>query len=344
MFRGKLISARVIAGLLLIAVYILFAQSAHARSSISGLVLDKLRNPLIDVDVELLNDFYQQIRRSRTDGSGRYTFDGLTDGRYSVRVLPFRYDLEDQTQPIEIVTVDIRGDQGTSFNILDFILLPKKGGLAEAELGVVFGQNIPPDAKKAYDAAMVDFTAKRTNDGIMGLNKAIGLFPEYYLALHRLGKELYVLKKYQEAVPFLFKAAEVNPKSAASFYYLGSSLNNMGKEYTKAALASLNQSYILAPGSAQVAYMLGKVERTSGDFVSAEKHLLLAKKLSKISVPEIHKELAQLYANDMKKFNEAAAELETYLKNSKPNEAETTQIKKIISDLREKAKTKPTEE
>lgn len=344
MFSRKLISARRMTGLLFFVLLVLCAQSAYARSSISGLVADKMRNPVIDVDVELLNDYYQQIRRSRTDGSGRYTFDGLTDGRYSVRVLPFRYDLEDQTLPIEIITVDIRGEQGTSFNILDFILLPKKGGLADAELGVVFGQSIPPDAKKAYDAAMVDFTAKRTNDGIMGLNKAVGLFPQYYLALHRLGKELYLLRKYQDAVPFLFKAAEVNPKSATSFYYLGTSLNYMGKDYAKAALASLNQAFILAPGSAQVAYMLGKVERTSGDFTNAEKHLLLAKKLSKISIPEIHKELAQLYANDMKKFNEAAVELETYLKNSKPNEAEAAQIKKVISDLREKAKSNPTKE
>ena len=50
-------------------------------------------------------------------------------------------------------------------------------------------------------------------------------------------------------------------------------------------------------------------------------------------------ELAQLYSTDLKKYNEAADELETYIKSTKPDEAETKKWKKIISDLREKAKT-----
>lgn len=346
MFFKQHTSIRVVAGVLFL---LLFAGVILGQSTISGFITDKQRSPLGDVDVELLNDYYQQIKRARTDASGRYTFEGLNDGRYSVRVLPFRYDLEDQTQMIEIQTMDttdVRGQRksGVSFQTLDFTLVPKKGGLAESELGVVFAQNVPADAKKAYDKALGDLSAKRTTDGIMELNKAVTVFPSYYLALHRLGKELYLLRKYEDAVPFFFKAAEINPKSATSFYYLGSALSNLGKDYSKASLAALNQAFLIAPGSAQVAYQLGKVERSSGDFANAEVHLLKAKKLSRVSIPEIHKELAQLYANDLKKYNEAAAELEIYLKNSKPSDAETAQMKKLISDLREKGKVKPTEE
>ncbi len=346
MFSRKIISRRTIVGSMLFALILVFAHNTFASSTISGIISDKQRNPLVDVDVELLNDFYQQIRRVRSDGSGRYTFEGLNDGRFSVRVLPFRYDLEDQTQSVEIstvATVDVAGQRkpGSSFQVLDFTLLPKKGGLAETELGVVFAQAIPPEAKKLYEKAMLDFNAKRTTEGILGMNKAVELFPDYYLALHRVGKELFIMKKYEEAVPFLFKAAQVNPKSATSFYYLGYSLSFMGKDYYKAAVAALNQSYIMAPASAPVLYILGRVERLMGNFANAEKHLLQAKKVSKVTVPEIHKELAQLYANDMKKYEAAASELEIYLKNSKPDEAESKQMKKIISDLREKAKSKP---
>lgn len=338
MFLKKLVATRRFFGLLLFVLTICVAQNTLAASTISGTVYDKQRNSLVDVDVELLNDFYQQIGRTRTDGTGRYQFDGLRDGRYSVRVLAFRYDLQDETQQVEIITLSTQGTQGSSFQLVDFYLLPRKGGLADAELGVIFAQEIPQEAKKTYEKALGDFSKKRTNEGILGLSKAIEIFPDYYSALHRLGQELYILKKYQESAQFFFKAAQINQKSATSFYFLGYSLHRLGAEYNPAALAALKQAYTLAPASAQVLYVLGKVERASGNFENAEKHLLQAKKVSKVSVPDIHKELAQLYGNDMKKYSEAADELELYLKNSKPNDAESKQTKKIIGDLREKAK------
>ncbi len=339
MFSKKLAVTRIMFGLVLFGLTVFSAQHAFASSTISGTIYDKQRNILSDVDVELLNDFYQQVKRTRTDGSGRYQFDGLNDGRFTVRVMAFRFDLEDQSQSVEINTLNIQGTQGTSFQLLDFYMFPRKGGLADSELGVVFAQNVPDEAKKTYEKALKDIFGKKTNEGIMGLNRAVGLFPDYYVALHRLGLELYLLKKYEEAVPFFFKAAQVNPKSATSFYYLGNSLYSLGKkEYNSAALAALNEANKLAPASAQVLFVLGKIERSNGNFENAEKHLLEAKKVSKITVPEIHKELAQLYSNDMKKYNEAADELEIYLKNNKPSDDEKKEMKKVISDLRGKAK------
>lgn len=321
----------------------IFAPTVFGASTISGTIYDKQRNMLSDVDVELLNDFYQQIKRTRTDGTGRYQFDGLSDGRYTVKVMAFRYDLEDQSQLLEINTVDFKGTQGTSFQLVDFYMLPRKGGLAETELGVIFAQDTPDDAKKAYNKALDDLSKKRVTEGITNLNKAIEIFPNYYLALNKLGQELFILKRYQEAIPHFFKAADVNPKSATSFYYLGYSLYSLGKDlgqtdYNKAAIKALDLAHNLAPASTQVLFLLGKIERSDGKFSNAEKHLLQAKKLSKVSIPEIHKELAQLYSNDMKKYSEAADELELYLKSIKADEAETKQMKKVINDLREKAK------
>ncbi|NJM53087.1 MAG: hypothetical protein HC846_06650 [Blastocatellia bacterium] len=187
-----------------------------------------------------------------------------------------------------------------------------------------------------YEKGVEFLVKKNKKEGIMQLNEAIKIFPNYFLALHRIGRELYLLKNYKDAVPFFFKAAEINPKSANSFYYLGYSLNHLGKEFNKSAMASLNQALILAPASIQVLYALGKVEREEGNFQEAEKRLLQAKKLSKNPIPEIHKELAQLYANDLKKYKEAADELELYLKASRLSDDEEKKTKKIITDLRAK--------
>jgi len=340
-FLKSLSRTRIAFGVLFLFVILFLSQNALGASTIAGVIYDKQRNALPDIEVELLDDFYRVVSggRARTDGAGRYQFGGLSNGRYTVRVYAFRNDLEDQSQQVEINTQNVRGGEGSAYYQQDFYLLPKKGGLAQAELGVVFAQEIPQPAKKVYEKAVKDLSDKRANEGIIGLNDAIKLFPDYFLALHSLGKELFVMKRYKEAIPYFYKAAEINPKSATSFYYLGYSLYNMGKEYNKSAITSLNQAYTLAPSSMKVLYALGKVERAEGKLENAEKHLLQAKKLSKIGVPEIHKELAQLYANDLKKYKEAADELELYLKVSKPADAELKQTKKIINDLREKAKT-----
>lgn len=337
-FFKNLVRTPFVFGVLVLFVMLFVSQNAFGASTIQGTVYDKQRNILSEIEVELLNDYYQTINRIRTDGSGRYQFNGLRDGRYTVRVFAFRYDLEDQEQPVEIITQTVRGTEGTGFFLADFYLLPKKGGLADAEIGVIFAQDIPPDAKKMYEKALKDLSDKRTNEGLLELNEAVKIFPNYYLALHRVGRELFILKRYTEAVPFLLKAAEVNNKSTTSFYYLGYSLHNLGKEYNKAAIRCLNNALVLAPSSTQVMFVLGKIERSDGKYNDAEKHLLQAKKLSKVAVPEIHKELAQLYADDMKKYKEAADELELYLKASKLDNSAAAQTKKVISSLREKAK------
>ena len=314
---------------------------AYGQSSIMGTVYDRRRTPLPDIEVELVNDYYQMIRRPiKTDGTGRYQFDGLRDGRYTVRVYAFRYDLEDQSEMVEVHTQNIRGGEGTGFFVQDFYLNPKKGGLAETEIGVVFAQEVPQEARKLYETALKDLGSKRTEEGVKALHGAIKIFPEYYEALHRLGKELFLVGNYEQAYPFLLKAAEVNQKSATSLYYLGYSLLNLG--HKKAAVTALTAANVLAPASVQILLVLGRAERGLSKFDAAEKHLLEAKKLAKTSIPEIHRELAQLYANDLKKFAEAANELELYLKASRLAGEEAKEIKKKISELREKSKGAPT--
>lgn len=313
--------------------------TAHSQSTIGGFVYDKQRNAIAEIDVELMNDLYQTIRRTRTDGGGRYQFSGLNNGRFSVRVYAFRYDLIDQTQEIEINTQNIRGGQGSGYFLLDFYLLPRKGGIMEAELGVIFAQDVPPAAKKLYQKGVEDLAKNRASEGITALGEAVKAFPEYFAALQRIGKELYARQRYEEAAHFLFKAVEVNPKSATSFYFLGLSFLKLGKDYIKASATALNQAQLLAPAYPQVLWALGKAERANGNFNGAEDHLLKAKKLSNGEVAEIRKELAELYGNDLKRYGAAADELEAFIKLAKLSTEEQMNARKILAGLRDKAKT-----
>lgn len=318
----------------------IFAQVSFA-STISGFVYGVNQTPLVDVDIELLNENYQARGRTRTEGSGRYEFNGLADGNYFIRAMPFRYNYQDLTVRVTIITFNVRGEGlGNSFVTQDFYLQPKKGGIAEYELGVIFVQEIPKDARQAFNSADKAFLGKRSQEGVDELFNAIKIFPEYYDALYRMGKELYILEKYKDAWQFLLKATEVNPKSGPAFYYLGECFDRLGDGYQKAAITSLTHASTLIPNMPQVFYTLGKVERSVGKFKEAEEHLLKAKKLAKEPVAQIQKELAQLYGNDLKKYKEAADELELYLKAGKLTKEEEQQTKKLIESLRNKAQTK----
>jgi len=283
-------------------VFLISAQDLSAANTIGGFVFDRGRTPLPDIDVELLDEYYRLKARAKTETSGRFEFSGLNDGNYTVRVYAFRYDLEDQSQYVEIKSVSsIPGQAGSSYNPVDFYLQPRKGGLRDRELSVVFAQEVPKPAEQAYKKALDDFEKKRTEEGFTGLQQALTIFPTYYLALQRYGQELYIRQQFGAATQVFMSAAEVNPNSAMPFYYAALALSKLGGKYNKNAKLALDQAVTLAPSSAPVLLLLGTIERRLGMLLEAEKHLLSAKQQSPTRVPEIQKELAQLYANDLKK-------------------------------------------
>jgi tetratricopeptide (TPR) repeat protein len=314
--------------------------AAYGQTTITGTIYDKQRNALSDIDVELLDQFDRLILnggRTRTDATGRYQFTGLGDGTYTIRVLAFRYDLEDQEQRIEVFTSNIRGGQGVGFEQRDFYLRPKRGGLRDAELSVIFAQNVPKEAETAFTAAEDLFKKEDPSGGFRELQNALRIFPNYFKALMRFGSELYARKQYMDAAAVFIRAAEVNQKSATVMFLLGSSLHNAGPEYNKAAKSSLEEALKIAPNAVQVLLMMGKVQMSLGDFEQAEVFLVKAKKATTARIPEIHKELSQLYGNHLKRYKQAADELENYLKASKLGPDEERKTKEIIAKLRRKA-------
>ncbi len=330
----------IVCGLFVTSAILFFAQATNAAHIISGTIFDKSRNALADIEVELLDEYYRAKGRQRTTSSGRYEFTVNNEGRYHVRVYAFNYDLVDETHEIYVSGVSaIPGEASSSYTNEDFYLQPKRGGLADAELGVIFAQDVPKEARKLYLHAVDTLGKKKTADGIMELAEAIKVYPDYYDALKKITRELFVAGKFVESFQYARRVVEVNPKSAVGYYFMGASLNRLGSEYGKAAVTALDEAAKLAPGSTQVLFLLGKVQRSQGDFAAAEKHLLMAKKLSTTKSPEIHIELSQLYANDLKKYGEAADELESYAKAIKLSDAEEKVIMDKVANLRIKAKT-----
>lgn len=327
---------RLAARVLPVAILALAPVAAYSASTIAGTVFDDQRNAVHSVDIELLNEVYSLLLKARTDGAGRYEFNNLPDGRYYIRVLPFRYNLEDQTQEVIVNTVSLLGN-GSSYINQDFYLRRKPGSSSNLVTGVYFAQEIPEEAKKHFDEGVLAFENKNVETGVESLMAAIEAFPKYFEANQRLGVEMMKLKRFEEAARLFIRAAEVNPKSTSSFYNMGMALHSIGKEYNRAALVALEKAKVLSPQAYLIELQMGRIYRSEGEFKEAEAHLLRAKELAEPRDPVIHIELAQLYGNDLKQYAKAADELELYMKASKKNDAK---LKTQIEDLRRKAREK----
>ena len=169
-------------------VFGLMAVQSTFASMIGGFVFDPSRVPISNVDVELLNENYSVQNRVKTDGSGRYQFEVFSDGRYYVRVLPFRFNFEDQTEEVLVNTLSLLGGGNMNF-YKDFYLVRKKGGLGETTTGVVFAQSVPQEAEELYKAGIDDLENKNAEAGMKKLLKAIQIFPEYYAASQQLAMQ-----------------------------------------------------------------------------------------------------------------------------------------------------------
>lgn len=334
------------AGSVLLSVLFLTACSVLAQTGnrISGRVYGLERRPVPDLNVELLDDLGRMIARTLTSSAGSYQFSGLSDGAFVVRVYTFGTDYQEQENRVEIRNVTYTTSTGRVLTggfedaQSDFYLKLRKG--VTPQNVALFVQEVPPEAKKLYDKALSDLDDKKTPDGLAELRRAIEIFPKYYAALERLGTEYVRMgtpEGYQAAEIVLAAAVEVNPRAYKSWYGLAYARYSE-KRYPE-ALAAAQKAVELNASSPDAVFLLGVILRHEKKYSDAEKQLLKAKELSNDNVPQVHWELALLYGNDLKRYDDAAKELKLYLK-LRPEGKDADTIRKLIKDLEEKAKAK----
>ena len=314
--------------------------AAQSNNSIFGVVFDaQSRRPVGDVYVELLDELGSSLRRARVEPSGRFVFNGLSAGRFTVRVLPLGTNYHEESQEATLVSLP-RGAAGASSDTiyLEFYLRldPRRANAGLSGVtGTVFAQEVPEAARKLYKKAVAELDEKK-DAGLETLVQALAEFPNYYDALDRLGNEYVRRERFAEAAPYLVRAIDVNQRSFSSFYALGIACYRL-KVYGD-AIQAFRAAAIINPQSLNAQLWHGISLRVAGDYEKAEKVLLQAKALAEKNAPvgEIHWQLALLYEKTAR-FGLSADELERYLK-IEPNVPNAAQIRKLIEQLRAKAK------
>ncbi len=305
------------------------------RNSISGHIFDQQRRPVGEIYVELQNEVYSTIARTRTDGSGRYLFSRLSAGRFSVRVLPYGTNLEEQTQEVEIINFVAPGSNTSENAQKDFYLRVRRDEReANAVIGTIFVQEVPEQAQKSYKQAISNLDNKKVEQGIEELQNALKLFPDYFLALERLGNEFVKQQKYQDAQEIYKRAVAVNARSYNGWY--GLSYASYGLKQSENAVEAAEKAVLINSKSVDALLMLGISQRQAKHFDNAEKTLKQANKLAKGKSSDVHWNLALLYVHNFNRYKAAADELELYLK-TQPNIENEQIVRKLIKQYREKA-------
>ena len=159
------------------------------------------------------------------------------------------------------------------------------------------------------------------------------MFPSYFAALELLGMEYVKQQEYEPAIDVLTKAVEVNRRAYQSLY--GLSVAQQSLKQLPQAVESMRRAITLNPGSVNANLWMGMLMRQSAKLDEAETYLKQANKLAESKSPDAHWQLALLF-NDLKRYREAADELELFLK-VQPDSKDTELIKKLIQRLRQNA-------
>lgn len=300
-------------------------------NTISGHVSNNQRMPLADLRVELLNEVDSVIRTVKTDGSGLFVFRKLSDGTFQVRVQTSGTNYISQTKRVDLARPH---GFGAAYEELDFVLATNDNSGSITKPGVVFAQEVPERARKQFEkAAELLNKSNKRQEAFAALKSAIELFPQYFDALEMLGTEQVKDREYEAAVPALTKALEINSKAHASAFALGVAQYNL--KQLQPAIESFRRSVLLNERSINANLWLGIALRQTSRPGEAESYLKRADVLADSKLPDAHWQLALLY-NQLKRYKEAADELETFLK-VQPDTRDVELIKKLIQRFRQQS-------
>lgn len=332
---GRLIKSVVLFFLIAAAGTVAAAQN----NSINGRVYDaQTRQMVPDLYVELQDQLGLTLGRSRTDSAGRFFFGRLSSGDFNVKVITFGTNYQETVQSVRLISMPTASGRLSSDTVYVDVYLkldPRRvNSGSNGPAAVVFAQEVPDEARKLYKKGAGELDDKK-DEGLETLKQAVGIFPNYYDALDRLGSEYVLRKQYEEAAKYLIRAIDVNRRSYSSYYALGLASYNL--KNLPAAIEALQAATVISPQSINAQLFYGMVLRINGDYDKAEKALRQAKSLAKSSPnAEIHWQLALLYEKT-ERYKQAADELEIYLKAA-PKGTNTEQVKKLIEQLRAKGK------
>lgn len=260
---------------------------------ISGQILSPDgHKPIQFVSVRLERAGGSLVDQRLTDSMGRFRFSRLNLGQYVVSAKSTGFSIS--PQPVDLSRFIPR-----AFLLLE--LVPETSLFASKNAGrsTVINANIPEKVRKEMDKAQAALALKKTDEGILHLEKAVSLFPEFLDAQMLLGSTYMDLGNLVKAEAGFRMALKTDPKSVDARVSLGE-VYRREKNYQEAeqflleALKQNDEAWVAHYTLARVYWetnqivkagrQIGRTIQLNPDF--AEAHLLGGNVFMKIGMPE----------------------------------------------------------
>src|SRR6266545_101955 len=244
------------------------------------------------VSVRLERAGGSMVDQRMTDSMGRFRFSGLSQGQYVVSAKSPGFSVSAQT-------VDLNRFIPRVF--LPLQLVPETSLFASKNTArsAVINANVPEKARNEMDKAEGALALKKTDEGILHLEKAVSLFPGFVDAQMLLGSTYMELGNFIKAEAAFQMAQKIDPKSVNARVSLGE-VHRRQKDYPKAeqflleALTHDDEAWVAHYTLARVYWetneivkagrQIGRTIQLNSQF--AEAHLLGGNVFMKIGMPE----------------------------------------------------------
>ncbi|HKS28317.1 MAG TPA: tetratricopeptide repeat protein [Pyrinomonadaceae bacterium] len=282
--------------LLLAAAAVAFAQrdrdtyTGGITVEVSGIVrmVDK-SEPARGVQVRLERLGGGIVDQIATDVNGKFRFQGLQRGYYTVIINAKGYNTIQQQADVNVVL--------RAYLVVE--LTPDKATVLGVQQPLVVDARVPLEAQDEFEKGRGALALKDTKEALSHLERAVALYPDFFEAQLLLGTTYANERRLKEAETALNRALEVKPESAAALFALGD-VYRREKRYEEAEKA-LEKGLRLDETSWQgyftqarlywemndikrAAPAIGHTLQLKPDF--AEAHLLAGNILLRLNVPE----------------------------------------------------------
>ncbi len=295
-------------------------------NSITGMVLVPSGQRLERRITIRLQTMTRGDRVTMTDDYGKFAFQGLVSGDYTVVI-----DKEKEYEPYS-QQVQVRQFRGFPPQLYNLNIRLEFKGRAEAKPGVIDAElaKIPKQALDMYNQA-IELAKNGDRPGaILQLQGVVAEYPEFMLAYNEMGVQYMKLNDLQKSDEALQKALKIDAKAFMPLMNRGIVLV-MLRRYADAE-PLLREAVKMKSDQAVGHYFLGQAVAYLGNFDEAEKELSAAVKLGGDEMKEAHRLLAIIYSNRGDK-KQAIVELETYLRLA-PTTPDAEQLRKVILKLK----------
>lgn len=261
------------------------------------------------------------VNEEVTDRLGKFRFSSLSPIQYFVIVRLSGYR-------------EVRQEANLIMQASEYVqiqLVPEASGTETSPRNTkLLDANVPPEARSEFEKGETAlFTQEKLAEGILHLEKAIAIYPNFPEAQVELGTAYMDAKEWNKAELALKKAIELAPNAANAFFALGE-LYLQQKKYPEAE-KRLREGLKIDNRSWRGHFALGRVYWTSGDVQQAAKQIALALQLNP-DLADAHLLAGNILLRSGKR-EDARTEFETYLRLA-PKGQFANQVKTILQKMK----------